>query len=212
MEMNNLFITFEGGDGSGKSTQVNFLFNYLTSKKIDTIKTREPGGTPSAENLRELLTKGEINKWQPITEALLMWAARFEHIHEVISPSLEMGKTVICDRFYDSTYAYQGIAHNLGLEKMIELKSLIIGNIEPSVTFILDIDPNIGLERTKDRGNSENRFENFDLDFHKQIRKGFLDIANKYKDRCVVINAELSQNEISKIIVKEINKRMNIKD
>ena len=210
--MNNLFITFEGGDGSGKSTQVNFLFNYLTSKKIDTIKTREPGGTPSAENLRELLTKGEINKWQPITESLLMWAARFEHIHEVISPSLEMGKTVICDRFYDSTYAYQGIAHNLGLEKMIELKSLIIGNIEPSVTFILDIDPNIGLERTKDRGNSENRFENFDLDFHKQIRKGFLDIANKYKDRCVVINAELSQNEISKIIVKEINKRMNIKD
>lgn len=210
--MNSLFITFEGGDGSGKSTQVNFLFDYLTSKKIDTIKTREPGGTPSAEVLRELLTKGETNKWQPITEALLMWAARFEHIHEVINPSLEMGKTVICDRFYDSTYAYQGIAHNLGLEKMIELKSLIIGNIEPSVTFILDIDPEIGLERTKDRGNSENRFENFDLDFHKKIRKGFLDIANKYKDRCVVINAELSQNEISKIIVKEINKRMNIKD
>ncbi len=210
--MNSLFITFEGGDGSGKSTQVNFLFDYLTSKKIDTIKTREPGGTPSAEVLRELLTKGETNKWQPITEALLMWAARFEHIHEVINPSLEMGKTVICDRFYDSTYAYQGIAHNLGLEKMIELKSLIIGNIEPSVTFILDIDPEIGLERTKDRGNSENRFENFDLDFHKKIRKGFLDIANKYKERCVLVNAELSQNEISKVIVKEINKRMNIKD
>jgi dTMP kinase len=210
--MNSLFITFEGGDGSGKSTQVNFLFDYLTSKEINTIKTREPGGTPSAEVLRELLTKGETNKWQPITEALLMWAARFEHIHEVINPSLEMGKTVICDRFYDSTYAYQGIAHNLGLEKMIELKSLIIGNIEPSVTFILDIDPEIGLERTKDRGNSENRFENFDLDFHKKIRKGFLDIANKYKERCVLVNAELSQNEISKIIVKEINKRMNIKD
>lgn len=210
--MNSLFITFEGGDGSGKSTQVNFLFDYLTSKKIDTIKTREPGGTPSAEVLRELLTKGETNKWQPITEALLMWAARFEHIHEVINPSLEMGKTVICDRFYDSTYAYQGIAHNLGLEKMIELKSLIIGNIEPSVTFILDIDPEIGLERTKDRGNSENRFENFDLEFHKKIRKGFLDIASKYKERCVLVNAELSQNEISKIIVKEINKRMNIKD
>lgn len=210
--MNNLFITFEGGDGSGKSTQVNFLFNYLVSKKIDTIKTREPGGTHSAEALRELLTKGEINKWQPITEALLMWAARFEHIHEVISPSLEIGKTVICDRFYDSTYAYQGIAHNLGLEKMIELKSLIIGNIEPSVTFILDIDPEIGLERTKDRGSSENRFENFNLDFHKKIRKGFLDIANKYKGRCVLINAELSQDEINKIIIKEVNKRMNIKD
>ena len=210
--MNNLFITFEGGDGSGKSTQVNLLFNYLISKKIDTIKTREPGGTPSAEALRELLIKGEIDKWQPITEALLMWAARFEHIGEVINPSIEMGKTVICDRFYDSTYAYQGIAHNLGLEKMIDLKNLIIGNIEPSVTFIMDIDPEIGLERTRDRGNSENRFENFDLDFHKKIRKGFLDIANKYKDRCVLVNAELSQNEISNIIVKEINKRMNIKD
>jgi len=210
--MNNLFITFEGGDGSGKSTQVNLLFNYLISKKIDTIKTREPGGTPSAEALRELLIKGEIDKWQPITEALLMWAARFEHIGEVINPSIEMGKTVICDRFYDSTYAYQGIAHNLGLEKMIDLKNLIIGNIEPSVTFIMDIDPEIGLERTRDRGNSENRFENFDLDFHKKIRKAFLDIANKYKDRCVLVNAELSQNEISNIIVKEINKRMNIKD
>mgnify|MGYP001294228705 FL=1 len=210
--MNNLFITFEGGDGSGKSTQVNLLFNYLISKKIDTIKTREPGGTPSAEALRELLIKGEIDKWQPITEALLMWAARFEHIGEVINPSIEMGKTVICDRFYDSTYAYQGIAHNLGLEKMIDLKNLIIGNIEPSVTFIMDIDPEIGLERTRDRGNSENRFENFDLDFHKKIRKGFLDIANKYKDRCVLVNAELSHNEISNIIVKEINKRMKIKD
>ncbi len=210
--MNNLFITFEGGDGSGKSTQVNSLFDYLVSKKIDTIKTREPGGTPSAEVLRELLTKGKTNKWQPITEALLMWAARFEHLHEIINPSLELGKTVICDRFYDSTYAYQGIAHNLGLKKMIDLKNLIIGNIEPSVTFILDIDPKIGLERTKDRSNSENRFENFDLDFHKKIRKGFLDIANNHKDRCVLINAELSQNEISKTIIKEINKRMNIKD
>ena len=93
-----------------------------------------------------------------------------------------------------------------------ELKSLIIGNIEPSVTFILDIDPEIGLERTKDRGSSENRFENFNLDFHKKIRKGFLDIANKYKGRCVLINAELSQDEINKIIIKEVNKRMNIKD
>jgi len=210
--MNNLFITFEGGEGSGKSTQVNLLFNYLSSKKIDTIKTREPGGTPSAEVLRELLTEGEINKWKPITEALLMWAARFEHIDEVINPSLEMGKTVICDRFYDSTYAYQGIAHNLGLEKMIDLKNIILGNIEPSVTFIMDIDPEVGLKRAKDRGNSENRFENFDLDFHKKIRKGFLDIANKYKDRCVLVNAELSHNEISNIIVKEINKRMKIKD
>lgn len=210
--MDNLFITFEGGDGSGKSTQVDILYNYFINLGIDVVKTREPGGTPSAEILRDLLTKGDIKKWTPMSEALLMWASRFEHLTNFIRPALNSKKVVICDRFYDSTYAYQGIAHNLGLKKMIDLKNLIIGNIEPSVTFILDIDPKIGLERTKDRSNSENRFENFDLDFHKKIRKGFLDIANNHKDRCVLINAELSQNEISKTIIKEINKRMNIKD
>ena len=116
--MNNLFITFEGGDGSGKSTQVNLLKAYLDNLNFETIKTREPGGTPSAEILRDLLTTGELEKWTPMSEALLMWASRYEHLIQVIEPALNSGKNVICDRFYDSTYAYQGVAHNLGIDKI----------------------------------------------------------------------------------------------
>ena len=141
--MNNLFITFEGGEGSGKSTQVGLLKDYLDSQSLNTIITREPGGTPSAEILRDLLTRGKVDKWTAMSEALLMWAARYEHIVDVIDPALKAGKNVICDRFYDSTYAYQGIAHNLGIDKMEKLKELIIGDIEPDLTFILDIDPKI---------------------------------------------------------------------
>ena len=207
--MDNLFITFEGGDGSGKSTQVDRLYNYLIDLEIDTVKTREPGGTPSAEILRDLLTKGDTKKWTPISEALLMWASRYEHLANFINPALNSGKTVICDRFYDSTYAYQGIAHGLGLNNMIELKKLIIGDIEPTITFILDINPEIGLKRTSNRGDNENRFESYDLDFHIKIRKAFLKIADRDKKRCKVINAELSEKEISDIIKNEIDEIIN---
>ena len=208
--MDNLFITFEGGDGSGKSTQVDRLYNYLIDLGIDTVKTREPGGTPSAEILRDLLTKGDTKKWTPISESLLMWASRYEHLTNFINPALNSGKIVICDRFYDSTYAYQGIGHGLGLNNMIELKKLIIGDIEPNITFILDINPEIGLKRTSNRGDNENRFENYDLDFHVKIRKAFLKIANRDKKRCKVINAELSEKEISDIIKNEIDKIISI--
>jgi len=208
--MDNLFITFEGGDGSGKSTQVDILYNYFINLGIDVVKTREPGGTPSAEILRDLLTKGDIKKWTPMSEALLMWASRFEHLTNFIRPALNSKKVVICDRFYDSTYAYQGVAHGLGLSNMIELKKLIIGGIEPTITFILDIDPEIGLKRTSNRGDKENRFENYDLDFHNKIRQAFLKIADSEKERCIIINAELSEKEISKIIKNRIDKIINI--
>ncbi len=208
--MDNLFITFEGGDGSGKSTQVDILYNYFINLGIDVVKTREPGGTASAEILRDLLTKGDIKKWTPMSEALLMWASRFEHLTNFIRPALNSKKVVICDRFYDSTYAYQGVAHGLGLSNMIELKKLIIGGIEPTITFILDIDPEIGLKRTSNRGDKENRFENYDLDFHNKIRQAFLKIADSEKERCIIINAELSEKEISKIIKNRIDKIINI--
>ena len=208
--MDNLFITFEGGDGSGKSTQVDILYNYFINLGIDVVKTREPGGTASAEILRDLLTKGDIKKWTPMSEALLMWASRFEHLTNFIRPALNSKKVVICDRFYDSTYAYQGVAHGLGLSNMIELKKLIIGDIEPTITFILDIDPEIGLKRTSNRGDKENRFENYDLDFHNKIRQAFLKMADSEKERCIIINAELSEKEISKIIKNRIDKIINI--
>ena len=203
--MNNLFITFEGGDGSGKSTQVNLLKDYLDNLNFETIKTREPGGTPSAEILRDLLTTGEVEKWTPMSEALLMWAARYEHLIQVIEPALNSGKNVICDRFYDSTYAYQGVAHNLGIDKMEKLKKIIIGNIEPDVTFVLDIDPKVGLKRSLDRSNQENRFESYNIDFHNKIRSAFLEIAKKNKNRCVVVDASLNEQEINNLIITVID-------
>ena len=203
--MNNLFITFEGGDGSGKSTQVNLLKEYLDNLNYETIKTREPGGTPSAEILRDLLTTGEVEKWTPMSEALLMWASRYEHLIQVIEPALNSGKNVICDRFYDSTYAYQGVAHNLGIDKMEKLKKLIIGDIEPDVTFVLDIDPKVGLKRSLDRSNKENRFESYNIDFHNNIRNAFLEIAKKNNDRCIVVDASLNEQEINSLIVNVID-------
>jgi len=203
--MNNLFITFEGGDGSGKSTQVNLLKDYLDNLNFETIKTREPGGTPSAEILRDLLTTGEVEKWTPMSEALLMWASRYEHLIQVIEPALNSGKNVICDRFYDSTYAYQGVAHNLGLDKMEKLKKIIIGDIEPDVTFVLDIDPKVGLKRSLDRSNQENRFESYNIDFHNKIRSAFLEIAKKNKNRCVVVDASLNEQEINNLIITVID-------
>ena len=203
--MNNLFITFEGGDGSGKSTQVNLLKDYLDNLNFETIKTREPGGTPSAEILRDLLTTGEVEKWTPMSEALLMWASRYEHLIQVIEPALNSGKNVICDRFYDSTYAYQGIAHNLGIDEMEKLKKIIIGNIEPDVTFVLDIDPKVGLKRSLDRSNQENRFESYNIDFHNKIRSAFLEIAKKNKNRCVVVDASLNEQEINNLIITVID-------
>ena len=203
--MNNLFITFEGGDGSGKSTQVNLLKDYLDNLNFETIKTREPGGTPSAEILRDLLTTGEVEKWTPMSEALLMWASRYEHLIQVIEPALNSGKNVICDRFYDSTYAYQGVAHNLGIDKMEKLKKIIIGDIQPDVTFVLDIDPKVGLKRSLNRANEEKRFENYDIDFHNNIRIAFLEIAKKNKDRCVVVDASLNEQEINNLIITVID-------
>ena len=203
--MNNLFITFEGGDGSGKSTQVNLLKDYLDNLNFETIKTREPGGTPSAEILRDLLTTGEVEKWTPMSEALLMWASRYEHLIQVIEPALNSGKNVICDRFYDSTYAYQGVAHNLGIDKMEKLKKIIIGDIEPDVTFVLDIDPKVGLKRSLDRSNQENRFESYNIDFHNKIRSAFLEIAKKNKNRCVVVDASLNEQEINNSIITVID-------
>ena len=203
--MNNLFITFEGGEGSGKSTQVNLLKDYLDNLNFETIKTREPGGTPSAEILRDLLTTGEVEKWTPMSEALLMWASRYEHLIQVIEPALNSGKNVICDRFYDSTYAYQGVAHNLGIDKMEKLKKIIIGDIEPDVTFVLDIDPKVGLKRSLDRPNQENRFESYNIDFHNKIRSAFLEIAKKNKNRCVVVDASLNEQEINNLIITVID-------
>ena len=208
--MRNQFITFEGGEGSGKSTQINLLHNFLIEKGEDVISTREPGGTPSAEIIRDLLTKGDADRWSPATEALLMWAARSEHVEKLIKPSLDKGKWVLCDRFYHSTYAYQGVGHNLGIENMRIIKKIIIGEITPNLTFILDIDPVNGIGRTKNRVSNEDRFEKMNLAFHNNLRKAFIQLAKKNPKRFIVIDAELSLEKISEIISSEVQTRFQL--
>ena len=205
--MKNYFITFEGGEGSGKSTQIDLLNNFLTLKGVDVLSTREPGGTTSAEVIRDLVIKGDTNRWLPMTESLLMWASRYEHVETLIKPSLNAGKWVLCDRFYHSTYAYQGIGHDLGLESMKSIKKLVIGDIRPDLVFLLDIDPIKGIKRTKNRNSDEDRFENMDLTFHSDLRDAFLMLSKEEVDRFVVIDAELDIKEISKIISGEVLKR-----
>ena len=204
------FITFEGGEGSGKSSQINILKSKLIGKGIDVVCTREPGGTPSAEILRELVTTGEVNKWEPMTEALLMFASRYEHIKNLIIPSLENGKWVLCDRFYHSTYAYQGLGHGLGLKAMEALKKISIGEIEPDLVFFLDIDPMEGIKRTMGRHTNEDRFEKMDISFHTKLRDAFLGFSKTYSENSVVINADQEINKISDIIFEEIEKRFKI--
>ena len=208
--MRNQFITFEGGEGSGKSTQINLLHNFLIEKGKDVVSTREPGGTPSAEIIRDLLTKGDADRWSPATEALLMWAARSEHVEKLIKPSLDKGKWVLCDRFYHSTYAYQGVGHNLGIENMKIIKKIIIGEITPNLTFILDIDPVNGIGRTKNRVSNEDRFEKMNLTFHNNLRKAFIQFSKKNPKRFIVIDAELSLEKISEIISSEVQARFQL--
>ena len=208
--MRNQFITFEGGEGSGKSTQINLLHNFLIEKGKDVVSTREPGATPSAEIIRDLLTKGDADRWSPATEALLMWAARSEHVEKLIKPSLDKGKWVLCDRFYHSTYAYQGVGHNLGIENMRIIKKIIIGEITPNLTFILDIDPVNGIGRTKNRVSNEDRFEKMNLAFHNNLRKAFIQFAKKNPKRFIVIDAELSLEKISEIISSEVQTRFQL--
>ena len=208
--MRNQFITFEGGEGSGKSTQINLLHNFLIEKGEDVLCTREPGGTPSAEIIRDLLTKGDADRWSPATEALLMWAARSEHVEKLIKPSLDKGKWVLSDRFYHSTYAYQGVGRNLGIENMRIIKKIIIGDITPDLTFILDIDPVNGIDRTKNRDSNEDRFEKMNLDFHINLRKAFIQISKKDPKRFIVIDAELSLEKISEIISSEVQARFQL--
>ena len=200
-----LLITFEGGEGTGKSTQSKLLYDYLKSKTKDVILTREPGGCTESENIRNLLVKGNINKWDPITESLLHNAARREHIKNIIKPALLKNKIVICDRYIDSTMAYQGIGQGVNLNFLNILSKEITENILANITFIFDIDPDISLKRAKKRDkNINNRYENFDISFHRNIRNYFKSLVNTNK-RYILIDASNSIEEIHLKILKSIN-------
>ncbi len=205
--LNKRFITFEGGEGSGKSTQIKILQNKL-KRKYNVIITREPGGTKEAEIIRDLLVKGNLNKWSGMTEVLLNFTARKDHVDKIIIPNLKKNVWVLCDRFSDSTLAYQGYGRNVSMELIGNLNKSLINNLQPKVTFLFDIDPKIGLRRSKKRNNNELRYENMPLSYHKKIRNAYLNIAKKNKKRIKIIDASLDKNSISEIIWSFIQKEL----
>lgn len=187
-----LFITFEGGEGAGKSTQCCLLAEALTAQGHICLLTREPGGSPGAEQIRSLLVQGDKDRWDTMTEMLLFMAARRNHLTQTIWPALQAGKVVICDRFLDSTVAYQGYGYGKNqktIDDIYRVYHLIAGDFKPDLTFILDLDPVDGIRRSLSRtGNTEQRFESMDLTFHQNLRTGFLELA-KNNDRYYVIDA-----------------------
>lgn len=198
-----LFITFEGGEGTGKSTQAKILYDYFISNNVNTILTREPGGCDEAEEIRNLLVKGSIDKWDGLTEALMHNAARREHVMRVIKPALLKNKIVICDRFTDSTIAYQGIGQGVNKKFLTYIIKEVTENIIPNITFIFDMDIKNSLIRANKRDN--NRYEKFDINFHKKVRNYFLSLE-KIDKRYTIINASNSIESISKIILASVNK------
>jgi dTMP kinase len=203
------FYTFEGGEGSGKSTQAKLLHQAFEQAKIEAVITREPGGTDSAEEIRNLLLHGDA-EFYPVTQLLLHNASRYEHAKLKIIPAINSKKIVICDRFVDSTMAYQGYGHKLGKKLPALLHNMFMEGLAPDLTFILDIDPTEGLKRAKDRAQHDN-YEKLDLAFHTRVRNGFLDIATMAKNRCVVIEADNEMSNIHHKIIKIVNERANIK-
>ena len=206
--LNKKFITFEGGEGSGKSTQIRILKKRLSKNKKKIILTREPGGTKEAERIRELLVRGKSSKWSGTTEVLLMSTARKDHVDKVILPNLKKGNWVLCDRFIDSTLAYQGYGRNVGEVLIKQLNKSLINNLKPNLTFLFDIDPKIGLRRSKKRINNELRYENMSLTYHRKIRNAYIDIAKKNKKRIKIIDGSLDKNTISEIIWSIIQKEL----
>ncbi len=227
------FITLEGGEGAGKSTQLRRLNAALNSsdltgeinqsallardlmKKIspDTpsiLKTREPGGSPGAEEIRALLVNGEPGRWSCLTEALLHFAARRDHVERTIWPALDAGYWVVCDRFFDSTMAYQG--YGLGLDHGVikSLRQITLGNFQPDLTVILDIDVEIGLKRAVARHGGEDRYEKMDLAFHQRMREGFLEIANQEPRRCVVVDADADPDTVQARIWDAVSSRLGL--
>jgi len=195
------FITFEGIEASGKSTQAKKLLEFFAKQKIPAVLTREPGGTKVAEEIRDLLINGEIDKFDGITEVLLNFAARRNHVENLIKPALNEGKIVICDRFYDSTFAYQGFAQGVEVEIINNIRKAAIADFAPNITFLINIDVKLASWRIKQREHN-NRYEKMNDDFHNRVRSGFLKIAKDNPNRLVVIEGNKSADNIHKEILE----------
>ncbi|MCK4868009.1 MAG: dTMP kinase [Alphaproteobacteria bacterium] len=202
------FITLEGGEGGGKSTQARRLAAMLESEAGETLLTREPGGSPGAEQIRGLLVDGEVHRWDAITETLLHFAARRDHLVNTVQPALARGAWVISDRFADSTMAYQGFGHGVDRDAIAELYRICVGSLKPDLTLILDLPVEAGLARAAGRGGGEDRYERMDVAFHERLRQGFLEIAGREPARCVVIDAARGEDEVHAQIIAAVRERM----
>ena len=208
--MRGRFITFEGGEGAGKSTQISRLSAYLSQERgIEVVATREPGGCPSAEDIRDLLVKGDGGRWDPTSEALLHYVARREHIMGKVGPALKRGCWVLSDRFSDSTKAYQGHGQELGARRIADIEALVLGDLpehlsRPDLTLILDLPVEQGLARAKGRAGDEDRYEGLALAFHDRVRQAFLGIAEAEPDRCRVIDASGSADDVESAVRKAV--------
>ena len=192
------FISFEGGEGVGKSTQIDLLKKDLINKQFNVVSTREPGGTKEAEELRKFLVTGDKKAWDPYSETLIFNAIRREHINKIILPAIEDGTVVLCDRFIDSTIVYQGLVGNVSEKDLLELHRKYCYNLYPDITFFLDLSPKKGLNRALKRKNTfENRFENLGINYHQKILNGFDTLQKKNPNRIIRINAEKSKELIS---------------
>lgn len=204
------FITLEGGEGAGKSTQIRLLSETLRGRGLDVVTSREPGGSPGAEAVRRLLVSGDTGRWEPMTEALLHFAARRDHLVRTVWPALERGAWVICDRFADSTMAYQGYGLGLGRAPVERLYSLAIGAFAPDLTLILDLAPELGVDRARARGDAEDRYERMDISFHRRLRDGFLDIARREPARCAVIDANQTIEGVQASVYEVVCRRLSL--
>lgn len=214
--MKGKFITFEGGEGTGKSTQIKLLAEYLKGKGENIITSKEPGGTEVGQEIRKLLVCGDKDKFDAVAEALLYFADRHIHLTKKVWPAMEDGAIVLSDRFADSTFAYQYYGYNkrVSKETLDSLYEIAVGDFKPDLTIILDIDPKIGLARSFNKAKTmevkELRFEGRELEFHNNLREGFLEIAKKEPERCVVLDADKSIEDLHKDIIKVVNDRLGL--
>ncbi|MTH97107.1 dTMP kinase [Roseibium sp. RKSG952] len=196
MTRRGLFLTFEGIDGSGKSTQARLLAEHLQEAGHEVVLTREPGGSPGAEEIRRLVLEGDPDRWSAETEILLFTAARRDHLERTIEPALDAGKVVICDRFADSTRMYQGLSRGDLRGIVDQLHSLMIGR-EPDMTLLIDMDPETGLSRAKGRQGTEERFEDFGPELQRQMRAGFLALADEFSERFQVVDGNRDMDSVA---------------
>lgn len=202
------FITFEGGEGTGKSTQAARLVERLRARGLEVVQTREPGGSPGAEDIRAIALNGDPGRWSAMTETLLMFAARSDHLERTIRPALESGRWVVCDRFADSSRAYQGVGGGTPAAFIEALDAAIVGATQPDLTLVFDLPVKVGLERAFGRGLFETRFESKGLDFHERLRRGFLEIAAAHSDRCIVIDADGDQDTVAARVQAAVEARL----